>query len=85
VDFSAFAATARKAGATVHGPVGQGRFLKALGIETRAAKLRQNGSETQGMEIEAALQRLTAPESMGTLFKVLALTPPQASQPAGFA
>lgn len=85
VDFSAFAAAARSAGATVHGPVGQGRFLKALGIEARAKKLRQSGNETQGMEIEAALQRLTAPESMGTLFKVLALTPPQVSQPAGFA
>jgi len=85
VDFSAFAAAARNAGAAVHGPVGQGAFLKALGIDARAGKLRQSGNVAQGMDIEAALQRLTAPEAMGTLFKVLALTPPQASQPAGFA
>ncbi len=85
VDFSAFATAARNAGAAAHGPVGQGKFLKALGIEARAEKLRQSGGETRAMEIDAALQRLTAPEAMGTLFKVLALTPPQASQPAGFA
>lgn len=85
VDFSAFATAARNAGAAVHGPVGQGAFLRALGIEARAGKLRQSGNAAQGMEIEAALQRLTAPEAMGTLFKVMALTPPQASQPAGFA
>lgn len=85
VDFAAFATAARNAGAAVYGPVGQGEFLKALGIETRAGKLRQSGNETQRVEVDAALQRLTAPESMGTLFKVLALTPSPAPRPAGFA
>lgn len=85
VDFAAFSAAAVHNGALVHGPVRQGDFLKALGIEMRAAKLKQSGTAVQGMEIDAALHRLTAPEAMGTLFKALALTPPESPQPAGFA
>jgi SAM-dependent MidA family methyltransferase len=67
VDFGALAEAARQAGVTVQGPVGQGEFLLSLGIAERAAKL---GTE----EALGALHRLTAPEQMGTLFKVLALT-----------
>jgi SAM-dependent MidA family methyltransferase len=36
VDFAALAAAARAAGAATAGPVGQGEFLRGLGIETRA-------------------------------------------------
>ncbi len=39
VDFAALARAAGGAGARVHGPVAQGRFLSALGIDARAAKL----------------------------------------------
>lgn len=85
VDFPTFAASARNAGAAVHGPVGQGVFLQNLGIKARAEKLQQSGNTAQRSDIEVALQRLTAPEAMGTLFKAIALTPPQAPQPAGFA
>lgn len=70
VDFGAVAEAARNAGIVVHGPVEQGLFLETLGIVQRAAKLKEAG----GVEIDAALQRLTAQDEMGTLFKVMALT-----------
>lgn len=85
VDFAAFAASARKAGAAAYGPVGQGAFLEALGIRARAERLRANANASQRIDIDAALHRLTAPEAMGTLFKAIALTPPHAPEPAGFA
>lgn len=84
VDFGSFALAAKRAGATVSGPVGQGTFLNALGIRARAAKLQQ-GNGAQAGDVDLALRRLTAPEAMGTLFKVLALTPPESPEPAGFA
>ncbi|MCW0236637.1 MAG: SAM-dependent methyltransferase [Ferrovibrio sp.] len=84
VDFGSFALAAKRAGVTISGPVGQGAFLNALGIKARAAKLQQ-GNGAQAGDVDQALRRLTAPEAMGTLFKVLALTPPESPQPAGFA
>jgi len=84
VDFAQLAATARGAGATVFGPVTQGRFLQALGIDLRADRLRA-GTDAEGRAaIDAALQRLTDPDAMGRLFKVLAITSPGLPVPAGF-
>ncbi|MEI9887409.1 MAG: SAM-dependent methyltransferase [Rhizomicrobium sp.] len=74
VDFPALAAAAERGGARVHGPVGQGTFLRALGIEQRAKRLEQAD----------ALARLTAPDRMGTLFKALAIVPKSAPPPPGF-
>lgn len=71
VDFAALAAVD---GAHVHGPVTQGAFLQRLGIAQRAAMLRQNATEEQAEAIDAALKRLTAPEEMGELFKVVAFS-----------
>jgi len=84
VDFAALADAARKGGAEVHGPVEQGHFLRGLGIEARAARLQLNASKEMGETIAGQLERLTSGNGMGTLFKVLALTPPGASKPAGF-
>lgn len=84
VDFASFALAATRAGAVAHGPVTQGDFLNRLGIAARAAKLGQ-ANPAQTLEIERAMHRLTAPEAMGTLFKVLALTAPESPVPAGFA
>lgn len=84
VDFAQLATTARRAGAAVFGPVTQGKFLKALGIEVRAERLRA-GAEAEGRAaIDAALHRLTDPDAMGRLFKVLAITSPGLPVPAGF-
>ena len=84
VDFASLARTAVEAGARPIGPIEQGRFLRNLGIEMRAAKLLASADAAQRVEIAAALGRLTDPSQMGSLFKVLAVTHPRARIPAGF-
>lgn len=68
VDFSAL-----KAGldCVVGGPVEQGVFLKALGVEVRAAMLAQSADAVQRAAIEKGLHRLTHSDQMGKLFKVI--------------
>ncbi len=48
VDFEALVRAVRAGGAAAHGPVEQGRFLTALGIEARAAALRLRATATRG-------------------------------------
>ncbi len=86
VDFAALARAARQAadGLRVSGPLKQGVFLERLGITARAAALARR---MQGKALDnhvAAHRRLTHPDEMGSLFKVLALTPGAAPLPAGF-
>ena len=69
VDFAALARMAEAAGAAVHGPVTQGEFLTALGLPLRAERLK-----ARDPGIEEAARRLTAPDQMGSLFKVMALS-----------
>ncbi len=78
VDFQALAHAAEDIGGRVHGPVEQGAFLKALGIETRALTLMKNASPEESLAIDAALKRLTGSgtEGMGSLFKVLGISHP---------
>ncbi len=83
VDFHALSGAARAGGSRIAGPVGQGDWLDAMGIALRAAALaRAAPSRTE--EIEAARLRLTAPEQMGRLFKVMAVLAPGWPDPAGF-
>jgi NADH dehydrogenase [ubiquinone] 1 alpha subcomplex assembly factor 7 len=84
VDFAAFAAAARGAGASVHGPLPQGRFLEALGAAARLAALSARASPAQRAGLAGGLERLLDPAGMGKLFKVLALTSPGLPAPAGF-
>ena len=84
VDFAAFIAAARAAGAAVHGPVPQGRFLAALGAEARLAALSAAVAPAQRAELERSLKRLIDPAQMGKLFHALALTSPGLPMPAGF-
>lgn len=84
VDFSALVSAARREGARVFGPVPQGRFLKTLGIDARAARLRQDASADRFAEVDAALRRLTGAHGMGELFKALALAHPALDTPPGF-
>ncbi|MFQ5348502.1 MAG: class I SAM-dependent methyltransferase [Rhodothalassiaceae bacterium] len=74
VNFAALAAAAHAAGAATAGPVTQGDFLAALGIRVRAAMLARRANPRQRRDIDAALRRLVAPDMMGHLFKVLAVT-----------
>jgi len=84
VDFAALARAAREAGAAAHGPVTQGAFLERLGIAERAARLMEDATPTQREDIRSARLRLTAPDQMGELFKVLALAPEGLETPVGF-
>jgi NADH dehydrogenase [ubiquinone] 1 alpha subcomplex assembly factor 7 len=82
VDFEALALAAQPARST--GLTDQGALLARLGIGARAARLAQG---LQGAALEnhlSATQRLTRAEEMGSLFKALALYPPDAPAPPGF-
>lgn len=81
VDFAALAASA---GVPCFGPVGQGDFLRRLGLAQRAEALKRRASPGQARDIDAASARLIAPDQMGTLFRVLALGDGKSSSPAGF-
>lgn len=83
VDFATLGAMAALTGASVHGPVGQGGWLDALGIAARADWLSQTNPE-RANDVDAARWRLTAPEEMGTLFRVMALRNTDWPEPEGF-
>ncbi len=83
VDFASLAQAAVAAGCAAFGPVGQGAFLSALGIELRAAQLAE-AAPAAAEAIAAARRRLSDPAEMGALFKVLALAPRGLGPPAGF-
>ena len=80
VDFEALAALA-----PAHAFITQGEFLRHLGIEARAERLARNLTGPALESHLAALRRLTHPQEMGSLFKVLALTRAGAPPPPGFA
>ena len=79
VDFEALAQ-----GWPQHHYTTQGAFLTALGIDARAERLAQGLSGAALENHLAAHRRLTQGQEMGSLFKVLALTGPDAPPPAGF-
>lgn len=83
VDFCALAQAAKPASFRY---TTQGEMLKALGIDTRAARLAQAPGVTPGAANDPlrAADRLTHPDEMGMLFKALAIHHPDAPAPAGF-
>jgi NADH dehydrogenase [ubiquinone] 1 alpha subcomplex assembly factor 7 len=87
VDFQALVRAAEDLGARVHGPVPQGEFLKALGIEQRAATLMAKTTPEVSEDISGAMKRLTegGRGGMGSMFKVLAISDPALTVLAGFA
>lgn len=84
VDFAMLARAAEQASGRTWGPISQSKFLKALGINERATKLKEAASTQQAIEIDAALDRLVGIKGMGGLFQVLAISTPDLSPPAGF-
>lgn len=84
VNFGELVVWARRNGAATHGPITQGIFLRRLGIEQRAARLKQNATPQQAADIDTALTRLTAGDQMGELFKVLAIADPKLGALPGF-
>ena len=83
VDFTTIGNMARQAGLRVLGPVGQGTFLRHLGIDARADQLART-SPARAQDVETARSRLTAEDAMGTLFKAMAWFHPDWAEPAGF-
>jgi len=83
VDFATLGAAATLAGARVTGPVPQRDFLGSLGLAARTAALALQ-SRDRAEQIGEAHVRLTSPDAMGTLFRVMALTSAGWPEPAGF-
>jgi SAM-dependent MidA family methyltransferase len=85
VSFEQLAIAGMMSGVHALGPVNQGDFLRALGIEMRAERLRRDQSDDVAMAIDTALARLIDPSpGMGELFKVLAYAHPSLPTPPGF-
>jgi SAM-dependent MidA family methyltransferase len=86
VDFQAFAQAAESMGARVQGPIEQAQFLRALGIDKRAAALSAYAPPAKTEEINGAVKRLMGEgrTEMGRLFKVLAIADPKLGPLPGF-
>jgi SAM-dependent MidA family methyltransferase len=81
VDFNAIKRLARASALDVHGPVGQGDWLRSLGIEARAQAL-SAARPDRADRIARELERLTGNAQMGGLFQVLCLSSPHLPSPA---
>ena len=73
VDFSSLEVIAKRHG-ILSGVITQGAFLTGLGLVERAGRLGADKSHDVQEKIRLDVERLAAPEEMGTLFKVLALS-----------
>lgn len=83
VNFLEISNLARLRDLKVSGPVEQGQWLTALGINQRAETLAQAAPD-KADQVISARNRLANPEEMGSLFKVLAITSAEWSTPEGF-
>lgn len=79
-DFPAVTAAARAEGALVSGPISQSDFLRRFGIGARAEKLMQARPDLKEA-LQEQMRRLTAPDEMGELFKVMAVHFPELAFP----
>ncbi len=88
VDFARLGRLARAAGLSVHGPIPQGHFLMALGLQARLNQL-MAAHPDRAEALHAAASRLIDPAEMGTRFKAICLSSPGLATrglppPAGF-
>jgi NADH dehydrogenase [ubiquinone] 1 alpha subcomplex assembly factor 7 len=83
VDFATLATIAQSREVKWLGTVPQGRWLRELGIETRATSLAAIAPEHAGA-IHAAKDRLIGEGQMGLLFKVMGLAAPSWPDGVGF-
>ena len=83
VNFFELANLARMRNLRVSGPVDQGAWLQALGIDARADTL-SAASPDREEEIRTMRDRLVEPTQMGSLFKVLAISSEDWPVPDGF-
>lgn len=83
VNFGQLKEVALSRGLGTLGPLSQRQFLKTMGLDMRIEMLkRENPSQKTNLEVAAT--RLTHPQQMGTLFKVMAVFSPPTIKPAGF-
>ncbi|MFC5342778.1 class I SAM-dependent methyltransferase [Brevundimonas staleyi] len=82
-DFPAVLEAAIRSGADVTGCLGQGAFLRRLGIEARAERL-SSARPASAPVIARQLDRLIAPDQMGELFKAAAIFSPRSLSVPGF-
>ncbi len=71
VDFTSLGQAAHHAGLNVSPVIGQGEFLRNLGIAIRAESLKKQATPDQAAAIDEALLRLTDDAQMGGVFKVM--------------
>ena len=83
VDFEVLAREGNYGGLAVFGPVAQAEFLRALGIEARAALLARS-VPAQADVLARQMKRLTDGDQMGQLFKAICLQSPGLLTPPGF-
>jgi NADH dehydrogenase [ubiquinone] 1 alpha subcomplex assembly factor 7 len=74
VNFAELGRMAAASGLTAWGPLPQGEFLLALGLEARLQKLLGAAAPEQRTSLVLGARRLTDPYQMGALFKAVALT-----------
>ncbi len=82
-DFPTVLEAALRSGADVTGCMGQGEFLRLLGIEARADRLKA-GRPDAAPVIDRQLARLTDDDQMGSLFKVAGVFSPKSLAVPGF-
>lgn len=83
VDFAALGRAGREARLRPHGPIEQGEFLRAIGIEARTSILVKSAPGRRA-ELIAARDRLIGAAAMGRVFKAMALMSQDWPDPAGF-
>jgi len=86
VDFAAMARSASATGAAVYGPIDQGDFLRAIGIDLRTKALAERASSDRAQELQLARARLVGKGKgeMGALFKAMAVADRRLPAPPGF-
>ena len=84
VNFAELSEAAATAGLEVWGPLPQGEFLLALGLEQRLRQLMNAADEEQRAALFLGARRLVDPFQMGSLFKVMAMTGPGMAEPPPF-
>jgi NADH dehydrogenase [ubiquinone] 1 alpha subcomplex assembly factor 7 len=86
VDFAAMARSASATGAAVYGPIDQGDFLRAIGIDLRAKALADRAEPDRAEELRHTRDRLAGKgkSEMGALFKAMAVVNRKLPAPPGF-
>lgn len=83
VAFAPLIEVARRSGVEVFGPLPQGAFIERLGGKVRLEQLSRGAEPEVAARLEAGYRRMTEPDAMGELFKVVAFST-FAGPPPGF-